>query len=145
GDSGAHPLTLADGVKPVAGAVANTFAVDPDFRLGSAHNWQVSVQRDLPASLTINASYLGSGGTHLMQEFLPNTYPTGALNPCATCPTGFIYLTSGGSSLRNAGQVQLRRRLRNGLGATVQYTLAKATDNAAAFGGASLTGASVAQ
>jgi hypothetical protein len=35
--------------------------------------------------------------------------------------------------LRNAGQIQLRRRLRNGLTASAQYTLAKATDNAAAF------------
>jgi hypothetical protein len=68
-----------------------------------------------------------------MQEFLPNTYPAGATNPCPSCPIGFVYLTSGGSSLRNAGQIQVRRRLRNGLTATAQYTLAKATDNAAAF------------
>jgi len=144
-NSAVNPLTLADGFKPVPGAVANTFAVDPDFRVAASHNWQVSLQRDLPASLTINASYLGTRGTHLMQEFLPNTYPAGAIDPCPSCTAGFIYLTSGGTSLRNAGQVQLRRRLRNGLGATVQYTLAKSTDNAAAFGGASLTGASVAQ
>lgn len=68
-----------------------------------------------------------------MQEFLPNTYPTGAENPCLTCPSGFVYLTSNGTSKRNAGQIQLRRRLRNGLTAAVDYTLASATDNASAF------------
>jgi hypothetical protein len=47
--------------------------------------------------------------------------------------------------LRHAGQVQVRRRLRNGLTATVQYTLAKAEDDAAAFLGASLAGSSIAQ
>ena len=41
-------------------ATRNTFAVDPDFRIGSSHNWQASVQRDLPASLTVNATYLGT-------------------------------------------------------------------------------------
>ena len=67
------------------------------------------------------------------------------MNPCPTCPSGFVYLTSNGTSLRNAGQVQLRRRLRNGFTASGQYTLAKATDNATAFGGASLSGSAVAQ
>ena len=41
--------------------------------------------------------------------------------------------------------MQLRRRLRNGFTASGQYTLAKATDDATAFGGASLAGASIAQ
>ena len=68
----------------------NTFAVDPDFRVGYAQNWQASVQRDLPASLTVIATYLGTKGSHLMQEFLPNTYPAGAVNPCPTCPAGFV-------------------------------------------------------
>ena len=80
-----------------------------------------------------------------MQQFLPNTYPDGAVNPCPSCPAGFIYLTSGGRSLRNAGQFQIRRRLRDGLTATAQYTLAKATDNTAAFSSAGLSGALVAQ
>jgi hypothetical protein len=80
-----------------------------------------------------------------MQEFLPNTYPAGAANPCPLCPAGFIYLASNGSSSRHAGQFQLRRRLRNGLTASAQYTLSTATDNAAAFSGAALSGASIAQ
>jgi len=64
------------------GSTPNTFAVDPDLRIGYAHNWQILAQRDLPASLTMTATYLGTHGSHLMQEFLPNTVPVGAVNPC---------------------------------------------------------------
>jgi hypothetical protein len=136
---------MATGFLQLSSSPINTFAVDPEFRVGSAHNWQASVQRDLPSSLTVVATYLGSHGTHLMQQVLPNTYPVGAPNPCASCPSGYIYLTSNGTSDRNAAQLQLRRRLRNGFTASGQYTLAKATDNATAFGGASLSGAAIAQ
>src|SRR6185436_605748 len=117
----------------------------PDFRVGYAENWQASVQKDLPASLTVLTTYLGTRGSRLMQEFLPNTYPVGAVNPCPGCPAGFAYLTSNGRSIRHAGQVQLRRRLRSGLTATGQYTLAKASDDAGAFSGVGLNGVAVAQ
>jgi len=104
-----------------------------------------SVQRDLPASLTVTASYLGTHGTDLMQQFLPNSYALGTTNPCPTCPAGYIYLTSGGVSNRHAGQLQVRRRLRNGLTWTANYTLSKSLDNATAFTGASQSGFAVAQ
>ena len=35
-------------VQRVAWRHANTFAVDPNFRVGYAQNWQLSMQRDLP-------------------------------------------------------------------------------------------------
>jgi hypothetical protein len=56
-----------------------------------------------------------------------------------------VYLASTGSSLRNAAQLQLRRRLRAGLAASVQYTLSKSTDDAGAISGVSLRGGSIAQ
>ena len=142
--SPSRPLTLANGF-PAAGATFNTFAVDPDFRVASAHTWQVSVQRDLPAQLTVLATYLGTRGTNLMQQVLPNTYPAGAVNPCTTCPTGFRYLTSNGRSMRNSAQIQIRRRLSDGFTATTDYTLAKSMDDAASFAGATLAGSAQAQ
>ena len=149
GHSLATPLTLADGLLTGqllgAASTLNTFAVDPNLRVGYAQNWQASVQRDLPMSLTVNATYLGSKGTNLMQAFVPNTYPIGAINPCPACPTGFRYLISGGRSIRHAGQVQLRRRLRNGFTSSIQYTLAKAEDNAGSFSGASIDNSALAQ
>ncbi len=71
-----------------------TFAVDPNFRVGYAQAWQLSVQRDLPAALQLTATYLGIKGTRGVQQFLPNTYPVGAANPCPACPSGFVYQTS---------------------------------------------------
>jgi hypothetical protein len=144
-NTASNPLTLARGFVASPGLAANTFAVDPEFRVGYAHNWQLSVQRDFPGSLNLMVTYLGTKGSRLMQQVMPNTYPAGSTNPCLSCPAGFVYLTSNGNSSRHAGQFQLRRRLRNGLTATTQYTLAKAQDDAAAFGGASLAGAAVAQ
>ena len=143
--SAAAPLTLVNGFTAPASAASNTFAVDPNLRVGAAQNWQVLVQRDMPGSLTVSATYLGTKGTDLFQEFLPNTFPIGAANPCASCPSGYVYLTSNGSSSRHAGQFQVRRRLRNGLTASLQYTLAKARDNATAFAAVNLTGSAIAQ
>ncbi len=69
-----------------------------------------------------------------MQEFLPNTSPIGAVNPCPTCPLGYYYLASNGNSTRESGQFQLRRRLHNGFTATVQYTYSKSIDDSALGG-----------
>ena len=81
------PLTLANGFASAAASRYGTFGVDPNFRVGYAENWQVSAQRDLPASLTVIATYLGSRGHNLMQQFLPNTYPAGgAVNLCRRVP-----------------------------------------------------------
>ena len=141
----AQPLTLANGFEAAPGFARNTFAVDPDFRVGFAQVWQATVAYDLPASLTMLASYEGTAGSRLMRSILPNTYPRGAVNPCPSCPAGFVYVRSDGSSIRHSGRVELRRRLRNGLTARLAYTLSKATDDGVTFSGARLDGAAVAQ
>jgi len=82
----------------------------------------------------MTASYLGIKGTRSAQQFLPNTFPAGAVNPCPACPAGYIFLTSNGNSIRNAGTIQLRRRLRSGFTASLQYTLSKSMDDAALGG-----------
>lgn len=138
-NSATLPLTLANGFRGSPSISATTYSVDPHFRVGYAQNWQLSVQRDLPYALQMVVTYLGIKGTRGVQQFLPNTYPTGAISPCPTCPTGFSYLTSNGNSSRNAGTVQLRRRLRRGFTAELNYTWAKAIDNAALAGVGFLT------
>ena len=114
-----NPLTLANGFNASPTSTANTFAIDPHFRIGYAQNWNVVVQRDLPAALMMTATYLGIKGTREQQEFLPNTYPFGAANPCPSCPAGYAYLTSNGNSTREAAQLQLRRRMHNGFTASL--------------------------
>ena len=134
-NSASCPLTLANGFVSCPGILANTFAIDPNFRVGYAQTWNLSVQRDLPAALQMTATYLGVKGTRSVQQFLPNTYPIGAANPCRNCPSGFVYETSGGDSTRQAAQIQLRRRLRSGFTASLLYTWSKSIDDAATLGG----------
>ncbi len=136
-NSAANPLTLANGFNAVP--AGNTFAIDPNFRVGYAQNWNLAVQRDLPGSLQMTATYLGIKGTRGVQEFLPNTYPAGAVNPCPSCPAGFAYLTSNGNSTREAAEIQLRRRLHSGFTAAVEYTFSKSIDDDAVLGGQGAT------
>ncbi|HUA86807.1 MAG TPA: carboxypeptidase regulatory-like domain-containing protein [Bryobacteraceae bacterium] len=134
-NSPADPLTLANGFNASPTFTPDLFAVDPNFRVGYSQNWQASVQRDLPGALVMTATYLGIKGTRGMQEFLPNSYPIGAANPCPACPSGFVYLTSNGNSTREAGELQLRRRLQSGFAAQLQYTYSKSIDDDAVLGG----------
>jgi hypothetical protein len=133
-NSSACRLTLANGFLNCPDTTANTFAIDPNLHVGYAQTWQLAVQRDLPGAMVMTATYLGIKGTHGMQQFLPNTYPLGAANPCTACPVGFVYRTSNGNSTREAAQFQLRRRLRSGFTATLLYTYAKALDDDAQVG-----------
>ena len=134
-NSAACPQTLASGFNPCSSTTLNTFAVDPNFRVGYAQSWQLAVQTDLPAALQMTATYLGIKGTRGVQEYLPNTYPADAANPCLTCPVGFIFRTSNGNSTREAGSLQLRRRLRSGFTASLQYTYSKSIDDDSVLGG----------
>jgi hypothetical protein len=131
----ACPLTMANGFILCPGTTPQTFGVDPNYRVGYAQTWNLRIQRDLPGSLQMLATYTGIKGTRGGQLFLPNTNPVGAVNPCPSCPVGFEYLTSNGNSTREAGQIQLRRRLHNGLAAAVLYTYSKSIDDDSALGG----------
>jgi len=134
-NSAATPLTLANGFTSAPNAVTNTFAVDPNFRIGYAQAWNLSIQRDLPAALVLRATYAGIKGTRQVQVFFPNTYPNGVTNPCSVCQSGYQYMASNGNSTRESGSVELRRRLHNGFTATLDYTYSKSIDNAALGGG----------
>jgi hypothetical protein len=131
------PLTLRAGFINCSSTTADSFAVDPNLRVGYAQAWQLSAQRDLPAALVITATYQGTKGTRGMQQFLPNTCPLGVTtSACTSYPVGYVYRTSNGNSTREAGIVQLRRRLRSGITASLQYTYSKSLDDDAQLGGA---------
>jgi trimeric autotransporter adhesin len=134
GNSAASPLTLANGFNATPVGLPNTFAIDPNFLVGYVQTWNASVARDLPGGMILNVSYFGNKGTRSQQSFYPNTYPVGAVNPCPGCPYGYDYYASNGNSTREAGTVQLRRRLHNGITASAQYTLSKSIDDASLGG-----------
>jgi trimeric autotransporter adhesin len=134
-NSTACPLTLANGFTNCGTTTSDSFAIDPNFRVGYAQVWQASVQRDIPWAMQMTATYIGVKGTHGVQQFLPNSYPIAAADPCSDCPSGFLYETSGGNSTRQSGQLQLRRRLRSGFAAFLLYTYSKSIDDDAMLGG----------
>ena len=41
-------------------STAQTFGVDPNYRVGYVQTWNLKVQRDLPGSLQMVATYLGN-------------------------------------------------------------------------------------
>lgn len=135
----ATPLTLANGFNAPSSTLPVNYAIDPNFRVGYAQTFSAGLQRDLPGSLVMSATYLAIKGTRGQQEFVPNTYPAGAINPCPSCPTGFYYFASNGNSIRHSAQVQVRRRLHNGFTANLSYTFAKSIDDSALGGRGSFT------
>lgn len=110
----------------------DTFGIDPNFKVGYVQSWNLSVQRDLPYSLQMVATYGGIKGTRGVQEILPNSCPPplpGVTTPCTTAVSGYRYRTSNGNSTRELGSMELRRRLRNGFTARMLYTYSKTLDD----------------
>ena len=137
-DSGTMgPLTLANGFPQFNPTRISTFAVDPNFKLGYLHYWQLSVQQNLPAALVATVIYNGSKGTHQPQEFIPNSSASATPYPCvaaAVCPSNLIYETSGGNSSLELVSGQLQRRFRSGLSGNLIYTFAHSIDDGSVGG-----------
>ncbi len=126
------PLTdaFATGVVPVA---ANTYAVDPNYRLQTVQNWGLSIQQALPAGLFTSLGYVGSRGTGLELLRAPNRLTAaGLLIPDAA---QFLFLTPGASSTFHGMQLLVMRRMQAGFSFSAQYLLGKSLDNASTIGG----------
>jgi len=111
---------------------ANTFAIDPNYRIGYVQQWNLAIQQNLPYSFQTNISYQGSKGTRLDRQFQPWVTPPNA--PKAPYPTGYVYETYGGNSIYHAGAIQLMRRFRGGLSASGGYVFSKSIDSGGAGG-----------
>ncbi|HTA71769.1 MAG TPA: carboxypeptidase regulatory-like domain-containing protein [Bryobacteraceae bacterium] len=139
-----NPYTIADAfLTPAINAVPQTYALDPNFKIGYLHYWQASVQQNLSPSIILTLTYHGNEGTHQLQEFLPNTFPAGS--PASPYPSGYVYITSNANSNYNAGSVQLQRRFRSGFSWNGMYTFSKALDDSQGLGGRGGPGGAYAQ
>jgi hypothetical protein len=132
-NSTSNPLTLQNGF---AGATAasntSTFAVDPNYRIGYAQTWNLTVQHDLPFSMFGTIGYLGTKGTRLDQQFIPNSVAPGAT--VSSYPHDYTYETSGGDSIYHAAQFQLNRRFHSGFMWRASYQYSKSIDDAGTGG-----------
>jgi hypothetical protein len=131
--SASNRLSLQNGfLAATSSGNTATFAVDPNYRIGYAQTWNLSVQRDLPLSMFGTIGYLGTKGTRLDQEFIPNSVAPGATE--STYPHNFTYETSNGNSIYHALQLQLNRRFHSGFTWHGSYQLSKSIDNAGTGG-----------
>ena len=144
----ARTLTLQDGfATSPSQTITNTYAVDRNYRVGYAQTWNVSIQQSLPHSLVMELGYLGTKGTRLDIQRLPNRAAPGSPLTAEQRrqignAVGFTFDTSDGNSIYHAGQARITRRFSKGISANLQYTYSKSLDNASTLGGG---GAVVAQ
>jgi hypothetical protein len=133
--SAADPLTLQNGFVFPPNTITNTRAIDPNYRVGYAQIWQLSLQNDLGHALVGTITLRRTKGTRLDQQFLPDSFPPGS-RVLATGPAGYIYEQSNGNSDMNAIDLQLQRRFRSGISANATYSFSKSIDDASTQGGA---------
>ncbi len=127
------PFTLQTGFTAASVAAGtSTYALDPNYRVGYAQTWNVSIQHDLPFSMFGTIGYLGTKGTRLDQQFIPNSVAPGATE--SALPHNFIYEASNGDSIYHAAQFQLNRRFHSGFMWRASYQFSKSIDNAGTGG-----------
>ncbi|HTM42047.1 MAG TPA: TonB-dependent receptor [Terriglobales bacterium] len=131
------PLTLQNGFPvPPPQTITNTYAVDPNYRLGYVQIWNLDVQQELTPTLLLNVDYTGTKGTRLDIVEAPNRTATGVLLPGVQ---PFLWETSAGDSVAHAGSLRVRKRLQGGISIGGTYTFSKSIDNASTLGnGASI-------
>ena len=127
------PLPLETALLQVAPGVAlNSYAVDPNYRLGFVQIWNLDVQRDLTRTIDVGIGYTGSKGSNLDLLRAPNRGPDG-LRIADVAP--FLYESSGGDSILHALTLRVRKRLTGGFAANASYTLSRSIDDASSIGG----------
>jgi len=131
------PLTLQNGFPaPPPQTITNTYAVDPNYRLGYVQIWNLDVQQELTPTILVNVDYTGTKGTRLDIVEAPNRTATGLLLPGVQ---PFLWETSAGDSVAHAASLRVRKRLQGGISVGGTYTFSKSIDNASSLG----TGATI--
>ncbi len=134
-------LTLENGFATApAQTITNTYAVARDYRVGYAQTWNFSIQQSLPQSLVVEVGYLGTKGTNLDIQRLPNRAAPGSTLTAEQRrqignAVGFTFDDSSGNSIYHAAQVRVMRRFSKGISANALYTFSKSIDNASTLGG----------
>ena len=132
------------------------YEVASNFRQDQAANWNVSIERQFGANMSIHAAYVGTAGNHLYHDYQLNqcnptsftqgpTYAQLQAQYGATLYPNFPQCTpyysiapavstldfrnSGGKSHYNSGQFEFQRRTGANLTFTAAYTWSKMMDN----------------
>lgn len=139
--STARVLSLQDGFAASPNQdVTNTYAVDRQYRVPYAQTWNLTAQQSLPHALVVELGYMGTKGTRLDLQRMPNRAAPGSPLTAEQRrqignATGFTYDTSIGNSIYHAGDVRITRRFQKGISVNTTYVFSKGIDNASSFGG----------
>ncbi len=137
----ANPLTLATGFISVTPRdITNTYAVNRYYRTPDAQTWNLTVQHELPHNFFAEIGYLGTKGTDLDVQLLPNEGPSsfGRSHQIGNA-VGFTFDNSVGDSIYHALQLRVNRRFSGGISMQAFYTFSKSIDDSSSFGGAGNT------
>jgi hypothetical protein len=130
-------LTLQNGF-PAASGITNSYAVNPNYRLGYVQIRNLDIQQQIRPTLLLNLDYTGTKGTDLDILEAPNRTATGIR---VANVDAFTYENSVADSEANAGSVRLRKRLSAGFSVGGTYTFSKSLDDASSIGAGTTSGA----
>ncbi len=129
-------FTLGSGFGCSGKLFENTYAVDPNYRLGLVQVYNVDAQRSLPLGIVLNLGYNGSHGSNLNVVNAPNHTPNSVTTPNAVA---FTYQQSIAESTFNALTVNAQKRLQKGVQLGAKYQYAHSIDDASSIGGTTET------
>jgi hypothetical protein len=131
----ADARTAAQGfIRPAMGSLTNAALnyVDPNSPTPYTQQWNVSLQRELPLSLSLTVAFVGTKGTHLearpdINQPVPGTSPIASRRPY---PLFQSILTSENvdNSIYTGMQVTLERRMARSLSMLLTYTWSHSID-----------------
>jgi hypothetical protein len=135
-------LTIQNGLATAktSATIANTYAVQKNYQVGYAQSWSASVQQNLSRSFFFELNYLGTKGTDLDTQTVPNSAAPGSpltsqQRLLINGAEQFIYDSSWGNSIYHAGQVRLMRRFSRNMSFNALYTFSNSIDDSSTFGG----------
>jgi hypothetical protein len=116
-----------------AALVVGTQNINPQFKEGYTQHWNLTVQRQLPKNVSLEAGYVANKGTNLDELVfynVPTPGPTATIQARRPFPTWGTALSMDPyvTSIYNSLQVKAVRRGKRGMTNLVAYTWAKSID-----------------
>jgi len=131
----------------VASAGLQPITYDPYQRHPYTQEWNLTVQRQLSSSTSLEVAYVGNKGTKLEVDLPSNLPPPGPgpVDPRRQFPdlTEGFSVEGTGLSNYNALQVKLEKKFSSGLGILASYSFSKSIDDASIYSGVGGLGNSV--
>ncbi|MGO9085529.1 MAG: TonB-dependent receptor domain-containing protein [Candidatus Sulfotelmatobacter sp.] len=135
-------LSLKSGF-PTPTGITNSYAVNPNYRLGYVQIRNLDIQQQIRPTLLLNLDYTGTKGTNLDILEAPNRTLSSVppyIQPRILLVQPFTYENSLADSEANAASVRLRKRLSNGFSIGGIYTFSKSLDDASSIGAGATSG-----